>query len=678
MAKPEWETDSLCFANILEELATLKSRSNDKDSDCALVTKVISFKDKFSLNCINLTAGSRACVQGLEEVLGETIFDNKNYFVIVSNEVSSGSNGLDINSSDHLDESELLSEEVFNGTREKPQHKNYVDITSDLVVKTGPTSGSFVQFITGKTQLQSIGGISSVKTVKTELLSALSLKDANFMVSIFVQGVIRLKNKFDNGSDFWDLVLPWLLIKCNSEQPQNVSWLCCKMELVVKDGTRTGVLKSFVVANEHPVLNLEGDLKKTLDYKSEKCLYFARYDLLSSIYKQSDDDSIDHSKLVLELSWSDQTAPLQPPPSAADTLAKFRIVPSSPSSPLSDVYMELIQLENIVHGSADPSDEIWLGVMSQKDTKKSIVDVLPDFLEGLKTMKYADVDNSDRDEAVDKCPLSSYVLHNLHRKDHDFSDELWEFLKDAVSLDDVIQSLDFIFAAICTREIQPVFNSENKTDLAQWIREFYRTTNQNEGREILKERFDTLLGSNTKVLELVGNLGLEKFKRDYISFFVNKELATFGQLEGILVNEGSLKDRMFTIWKLHHSLELVAVSIAHLHLPIDYVRMILKASLDYFKDTENLINIPVFSVSIPAVSTAAGVVIDRCATMKPVLWKCSANVNSEANGRGLVKMFISTEDREAGCDLDSSGEEEIGTLMLHKAVVVTESSVRVY
>ena len=675
MAQRELEADSLCFANILEELTTLKANANEKD----IKAKVILFKEKFCLNYVNLNAGSRAFVQGLEDVLGDVIFDNRNYLLIASNEVSDASNGFDDSSTDHSDESEQFSEKILNGSREnKPRHTNKVDISSELIVKTGPTGGSPVQFISGKAQLQSVSSMMSVQTVKTELLSALTLKDARYMTSIFVQGILKLKDRLENDSDFWNLVFPWLLIKCNREKPQNIIWLCCKMEHIAKDGTKRGLLKSFVVRDESSVLDLEGNLKKTLDCKTEKCLYFARYDLLNSIYKERDDDAVANSKLALELSWQDHTAPHQPPPSAADSLAKFRIVPSDPSSPLSAIYMELIQLENIVHGVADTSGEVWLDIVPQKGIKKNILEKLPDFIDRLMTVKYADLDANDKTEGPDndKSPISSYVLDNLHRKDHDFTDELWEFLKEANSFDDVIQSLDFIFAAICTREIQPVFNSENKTDLAQWVREFYRATNQNEGKEVLKDKFDNLLENNAKVLELVANLGLEKFKCDYISFFVNKELATFGQLESVTKTGQCLKDRMLTIWKLHHSLELVAVSIAYLHLPTDYVRMILKASLDYFKDTENLSTAPVFSVSIPSVSPASSSIIDRCSTMKPVLWKCSANVTSEVDRNGLLRMFISTEDRDATSD--AVREDDIDILTSYKAMVVTESSVRVY
>lgn len=677
MARRELEADALYFANILEEFTTLNDKGIEKDSEA----KVTLFKEKFCLNYIDLNAGSRAFVQGLEDVLGDAIFDNKSYLLIVSNEISDASNGFDCNSIDHSDESEQLSEEILKGLGDsKPRHTNKVEISSDLIVKTGPTSGSPVQFITGKTQLQSVSSMISVQTVKTELLSALTLKDARYICSIYVQGVIKLKDRLENGSDFWNLVFPWVLIKCSTEKPQNISWLCCKMEHIAKDGIKRGVLKSFVVSDESSVLDLEGNLKKALDSKTEKCLYFARYDLLNSIFKERDDDTVPYSKLVLELSWQDHTEPHQPPPSAADSLAKFRIVPSDPSSPLSAVYMELIQLENIVHGITDTSGEVWLDLVSQKGTRKNILEKLPDFIDRLRTVKYADLDANDKNEVLDndKSPISSYVLDKLQRKDHDFTDELWEFLKEAKSFDDVTQSLDFIFAAICTREIQPVFNSENKTDLAQWVREFYRAANQNEGKEILKERFDTLLENNAKVLELVANLGFEKFKCDYISFFVNKELATFGQLESVTRTGQCLKDKMLTIWKLHHSLELVAVSIVYLHLPTDYVRMILKASLDYYKDTEDLSVAPIFSVSIPSVSPASGSIIDRCSTMKPVLWKCSANVSSETDRNGLLRLFISTEDRDAVSDIDAAREDDIETLTSYKAMVVTESSVRVY
>ena len=670
------EEDSLVFAKILEEVATSRSEDIKKCSENTLAVRAISFKKKFSLNCVCAHSGNRgAIVQGLEEVLGEVLIGNDNYLLFVSREVADTSDDVDVSSSDHMNESEQLSELQISKENNK-QYSSTVDLSTDLLVKAGPTIGSSVQFITGKSPLQSASAVSSVQKVKTELLSALALKDARYMVSVFVQSVIKLVN----GSSFKDVVLPLLLIKCKSEKPQNVGWLCCRMEHVAKDGFKKGIFRSYLVCDEYSVLDLEKGLQKLFGYKSEKCQYFARYDLLSSVYKQDYDDAMEHSKLILEFSWQGQTAADQPPPSAADTLVKFQIVPSDPSSPLSAMYIELIQLEDIIHGVSDASDEVWADMMSQKSSKKSIIEQLPDFLEALKTAKYVESDASDKKEgpSMDKSPLSSFILDNFCRKDHDFTDELWEFLKNAISFDEVLQSLDYIFAAICTREIQPVFNSENKTDLAQWVREFYRASNQSESKEKLKERFSTLLENRIKVFELVANLGLEKFTRDYISFFVNEELATFGQLESVFRYGGGLKKRMLDIWKLHHILELVALSIVFLHLPIDYLRLILKTSLDYFKDVANLSTAPVFSVSIPAVSPVASLVIDHCTKMKPVLWKCSATLTSGINSKGLLKMFISSEDREAHFDVDTSMQDNTETFNLHKVVTVTESSVRVY
>ena len=674
------EEDSLAFAEILEELATSKSEDIKKCSKNTLAARVISFKKQISLNCVSAHAGGlSAIVQGLEEVLGEVSICNDNYLLFVSREVADTSDDIDLSSSDHMNESEQLSELQISKENNR-QCTNKVDLSTDLLVKAGPNIGSSVQFITGKSPLQSASAVSSVQKVKTELLTALALKDARYMVSVFVQSVIKLRSKLVNGSNAKDVVLPLLLIKCRSEKPQNIAWLCCRMEHVAKDGFKKGIFRSFLVRDEYSVLDLEKNLQKLFGYKSEKCQYFARYDLLSSVFKQDYDDAMEHSKLILEFSWQDQTAPNQPPPSAADTLIKFQIVPSDPSSPLSAMYIELIQLENIIHGVSEASDEVWADMMLQKSTKKSIIEQLSDFLEALKTAKYVESDASDKKEgpSMDKSPLSSFILDNFCRKDHDFTDELWEFLRNAISFDEVLQSLDYIFAAICTREIQPVFNSENKTDLAQWVREFYRASNQSEGKEKLKERFSALLDNRIKVFELVANLGLEKFTRDYISFFVNEELATFGQLESVFRYGGGLKKRMLDVWKLHHILELVALSIVFLHLPIDYLRLILKTSLDYFKDVTDLSIAPVFSVSIPAVSPVASLVIDHCTKMKPVLWKCSSNLTSGINGKGLLKMFISCEDREASFDVDTTMQDDTEVFNLHKVVTVTESSVRVY
>lgn len=676
MARREMETDADLLANITEALGTEKQKFREKDTPGSAEVKVTSFKEKFALNYINFELGKAALIEDLEEVVGELSFGEQDYLLIVSHKIGSVENGFD---ECDFDTTEDLSEGDSNeGKEDGLRFDNKVSLNSQLVVKAGPTCGSHVQFVTGKSQLQSVSCINTVQTVKTETLPPLKLKDAKYFISIFVQGITKLKARLKK-EQFFEMPLPWLLIKCKAEKPQNVSWLLCKMEHSMKDGT--GVLRSFVITEEHAVNDLETKLARTVakDCMSKKKLHFARYDLLSSIYKRDGDITTDSSMLLLELSWQEKTAPCEPPPSSADSIAKFKIVPSDTSSPLAPIYMELVQLESVVHGTSDAFDAVWMDIHGISKDRKSILENLPEFLEALQTPKYAEQNATDQKETVsddEKSPILSYVLDKLRRKDHDFTDDLWDFLKQATSMEEVILVLDHVFAAICTCEIQPVFSLENKTDLAVWVREFYKATNQTKGRDILRDRFDAVVEDKSKIFELIANLGLEKHKHDYISFFIKEELATFGQLEPILKKGISLKERMQALWKLHHCLELVSVAVAYLHLPVDYVRMILKSSLNYFANTDNLRTAPIFFVSIPAVSSAAAPILDRCMTLKPVLWKCSTKEVSK--DRGFLKIFISSEDREASLDAVLGKEDIIGAFNLHKVVIASESSVRVF
>ena len=686
------QVDVASLSDILEELLLQEAKKNDGETQDTNDVKeqfslnVISFKEQFSLNYVKKgKEGATTTVLGLEDVIGGLNSLNAGNLLLASKHVENLVNGHTFDESDatgteyHM--SELSTGDITQQSQEaKISYGNNVKtLSEEMIIRAGPASTAPVQFMTGTSQLQFIGGESTKQILETEQLAPMNLRDARYLVSIFAQAVSNLKEKLSD-FEFWNLKFPWLLVKCDTKAPQMISWICCKIEHVVKENEQKGVMKSFLIQEKNAIADTEEMVKRQMgmqDKGSKNSFYFSRYNLLGSIFKQEAFDTKERAELYLEFAWQEPTLHFQPPPLAADAVAKFRIVPSDPCSPLAPVYLELIQLESIIHNISDCN---WPDFTAPSDKPYDITGHVSEFLEDLKTVKY-----TEEEEAVKKqsetddlaSPLLTYILDSFRRNDWDFTDKLWEFLKNAKSFEEVMQCLDHIFVAICTREIQPVFNTENKTQMASWIREFYKANNQAKGKEELQEKLDGLMENPSKVFQMIADIGLERYIRDYVSFFINEELATFGQLEPMMKQADTLQDRMAVIWKFHHSLELVALSKAYLSLNVDFLRIILRASLDYYKNMAKLSTSPIFSVSIPAVSSSAAVVIDRCRSMKPVIWKWASKKLGAKQQTQLLSMLILS-DYKADIDIDFTANESVEIPALHKAIIVEESQLRIY
>ena len=689
MADHQREVDVESVARILESLAIkdLEGNKNEVKDGCSL--NYFNFKDNFSLNHVPVSQ-EVVFIQGLEDIVGSLSSEQPNSLLIVSKKVNTGSKKFDNDESDSTgDISNTSAEDTVDkfpeielGSHDFKTQTNRVDVYTEEVIKAGPSSSATVQFLVEKSKMQTSSSTSVTRVVKVDSLASLSLKDARYVVSVFTQAVRKLKSTV-NKNKFSQMVFPWVFVKCNCESLQNIRWICCTVENNATEGKQSGVLRTCLVKEESSVFDLQKSFAKNTAPKiipGEKNLYFSRYDILGSIFKRDASECRNSSMMLIEFAWHENTAPNSPPPFSADALAKLRIVPSDPSSPLAPLFLELIQLENVVHGVQSC---IWPDTNYTGEVRVDVINHLQSFVDDLKNVKCMDDfvqneekpgDNNNNDDLA--ATLLAHVLDNFKRKDCDFSDNLWDFLRNASSFKDILVALDHIFTSICTKDIQPVFDLENGTELATWIREFYKASMNNKGKEELQEKLDLVLENNSKVFQLIAEAGLEKYKRSYVSFFTNEELATFGQLEPILKNAVSLEEKMALIWKLHHSLELVSFGKAYLHLSTDYLRVLLKASLDYHKGNDVPTNPPVFSLSVPAVSSLAAPLVEECRNMKPVLWKCVTNTVSGNQGK-ISSMFIVSKFNDLRPDVETEYLKN-DDVEIHTVQVAKESKMRIF
>eukprot|EP00794_Sanderia_malayensis_P007309 gene7309-8126_t len=677
MAPKQMTLDVSEFCEIL--LNTLKhdviNQAENKLYDGAAENFI--FKDLFALNYVKVGKVTPTRVHGLSDIINSESIGEK-LIIASGNAAKKASNSFLEDDDDDAEHTKVSYTDVnLSQQDQKKIFSNEAYFIEETIVRSGSASSSLVYYLNSKTHLQSVEGMNSEKIINVDDLAPLKLKDARYLVTIYIQAVNRLRKH--QGKNYESISIPWLLIKCDKIPPQLVSWLYCTIE-VDKNETeqqQKGCFRSFIIKEQDVLIDHEKECRRLLQDEKGHASYMSRYDLLGSLLSKADNEK-KASSLFIEFAWKEESGPLDLPPSSADAVAKFKIYPSDPCSPLAPIYMELTKLDRIIKGVKQPN-QLWSNIPNVSSEDASLVDGIASFLEELMSVKFEEKISVKKDEQTNdlSAPLLSYILDGFKRSDMDFTDKLWNFLKNAKSLDEVVSCLDNIFAAICTREVQPVFSSENKTFLARMIREFYKSADMTTSSEDLHERLNEILENDGKVFDILADIGLEKFKKDYVSFFVNEDLATFGQLEPILAaSDNGLRESMSAIWKMHHSLELVSIGRTYLHLEVDYLRTLLRSSLNYFIANDVTPFPPTFALSIPFVSASATTLKNLCYEIKPDTWKL-ATVSSKEGAENL-SMFILSQDGDKQLDDHSRSLQEDDPVVTYKALSVTENKVRIF
>ena len=660
--------DVSSFSNIL---STIMSIENCGQGDkCKQNINIFTFKSTFIVNSVTIQKESLGLttLQGLSDVVHPPSLGRK--FMLISTEKERKSSvdfEADNNDSyEHTDEAEDCLDTITTVDKQ-------VAISHQNIVRAGPPSSSFVYYVDAKTNLQSIGGILNEESINIEGLLPVKFTDARYILSVYIQAISKLRNNF-TGKDIESIEIPWLMIKCDKKPPQLASWVYSTIDLEANgEQAPHGCFRSFIVKERNGIFEYEEAAQK-LQAKKGKLSFMSRYFLLGDASTRFLQDT-NTSTLYLEFAWKERSFPLDPPPLSADAVAKFKIIPSDPCSPLATVFQELSRLASIA--AAGNAGFNWSGNSTEN---ARVVDLLPSFFEELMTVKYTDEPPKQDEKTKDFSPLLSYMLDGFKRNDMDFTDKLWAFIKNARDMEEVIACLNHIFAAVCTREIQPVFSSENGTKIATMIREFYKSSNLGNASDALQEKLNIILEDADQVLEILADIGMEKFKKDYTCFFVNEEWATFGQLEPIINNAHGLQERMSAIWKLHHCLELVSIGKAYLHLEIDHLRILLRAGLEYYKSNSASAAPPTFSISIPSVSASAQALNELCQGIKPETWKAASA--SSLEGAENLSMFILSEDDDKenhdDINVDLSLQDSEFKVVLYCAKSISESRMKVF
>ncbi|KAF3830637.1 hypothetical protein GH733_004456, partial [Mirounga leonina] len=308
--------------------------------------------------------------------------------------------------------------------------------------------------------------------------------------------------------------LPPLWVRCDSSDPEGTCWLGA--ELVTTNNSITGIVLYTVSckADKNYSVNLE-DLKSSHKKRHHLSTVTARGSAQYELFKSTAlDDTLAASQttITLDISWSPVDEILQTPP-LSSTAA-------------------LVLADGLRTGVTE-----WPEPLEVKSAVELVQEFLNDLnkLDGFSDSTKKDTETVKHDTAaVDRSIECLFTV----RGDLDFAEQLW--FKMSGSRCDFISRLGEVFHID-----HPESTTGSNSLLSKLIHQSYHGT------------MDTVALSGTIPVKMLLEIGLDKLKKDYISFFIGQELASLNHLEYFITPSVDIQEQVCRVQKLHHILEIL-------------------------------------------------------------------------------------------------------------------------
>uniref|UniRef100_A0A673TEE6 Protein zwilch n=1 Tax=Suricata suricatta TaxID=37032 RepID=A0A673TEE6_SURSU len=356
--------------------------------------------------------------------------------------------------------------------------------------------------------------------------------------------------------------LPPLWVRCDSSDPEGTCWLGA--ELVTTNDSITGIVLYTVSckADKNYSVNLE-DLKsshkKRHHLSTVTAKGFAQYELFKSTAL---DDTLapSHTTITLDISWSPVDEILQTPPLSSTAT--------------------LVLADGLRTGVSEWPEPLEV---------KSAVDLVQEFLTDLNKLDgFGDSTKKDTETvkhdsaAVDRSIECLFTV----RGDLDFAEQLWfKMSSSVISYQDLVKCFTLIIQCLQRGDIQPWLHSGSNSLLSKLIHQSYHGT------------MDTVSLSGTIPVKMLLEIGLDKLKKDYISFFIGQELASLNHLEYFITPSVDIQEQVHRVQKLHHILEILVSCMLFIKPQHELLFALTQSCIKYYKqnplDEQHIFQLPV-------------------------------------------------------------------------------------
>uniref|UniRef100_A0A8C8ZFE8 Protein zwilch n=1 Tax=Prolemur simus TaxID=1328070 RepID=A0A8C8ZFE8_PROSS len=385
--------------------------------------------------------------------------------------------------------------------------------------------------------------------------------------------------------------LPPLWVRCDSLDPENTCWLGA--ELTTTNDSITGIVLYVVSckADKNYSVNLENlknSHKRRHHLSTVTSRGFAQYELFKSTAL---DDTVATSQtmITLDVSWSPVDEILQIPPLSSTATLNIKVESGDPRGPLNHLHRELKFLLVLADGLRTGVTE-WLEPLEAKSAVELVQEFLNDLnkLDGFGDSTKKDTETVKHDAAaVDRSVKRLFKV----RSDLDFAEQLWcKMSSSVISYQDLVKCFTLIIQSLQRGDIQPWLHSGSNSLLSKLILQSYRGT------------MDTVSLSGTIPVQMLLEIGLDKLKKDYISFFIGQELASLNHLEYFISPSVDVQEQVYRVQKLYHILEIIVSCMPFIKSQHELLFSLTQICIKYYKqnalDEQHIFQLPVRPTAI--------------------------------------------------------------------------------
>ncbi|NWZ99046.1 ZWILC protein, partial [Nesospiza acunhae] len=403
---------------------------------------------------------------------------------------------------------------------------------------------------------------------------ALSVGRAKQLISLYT--MVQNPNVTSLGvSDL--AVLPPLWARCDGSDPQHTCWIGAEP---LKAGNKVMGLNIYMVSCDGPTAdktrfpNLE-ELKMEHKIRHHSSVVttkgFARYEL---IVAAAIEDTIAESgsNIYVDITWNGVEKILETPPVISAATLNIALESGDPRSPVFQLYRELRFLLALAEGLKTGVTE-W----PEPSESESAPKLVQEFLTDLKKKLDGDYIFEDKNEtekincdtaAVDNCIKSIFG----ERGDLDFTEQLWCKMKSKCvsSYQELIDCFTLVIKSLERGEIQPWIHQGSSSFLSQLIQQSYHG------------KMEAVSLSDITPIQMLLEVGLEKMKKDYVSFFIEQKSLLFQDY--FISTSVELQEQVHRVQKLHHMLEIMVSCTGLLQFRHENLFPLTQICMKYYKE----------------------------------------------------------------------------------------------
>ncbi|KAM6257718.1 protein zwilch homolog isoform 2-T2 [Porphyrio hochstetteri] len=373
------------------------------------------------------------------------------------------------------------------------------------------------------------------------------------------------------------VVLPPLWVRCDGSDPEHTCWLGAEP---LKSGSKITGMNLYTVTHDGPTAdktcfaNLE-ELKTAHKIRHHSSTVmtkgFAQYELIRAA---AIEDTIveSESNIYVDITWNTVDKILETPPLTSAATLNIKLESGDPRSPVYQLYRELQFLLALAEGLKTGVTE-WPEPLESESAVELVQEFLTDLKKQLDGCCVSGNKNETEKIKCDTAAVDSWIKSIFsERGDLDFAEQLWCKMRSVSSYQELIVCFTLIIKSLERGEIQPWIHQGSSSLLSKLIQQSYHG------------KIEAVSLSGTTPIQMLLEIGLDKMKKDYVSFFIGQELATLNYLDYFVSTSVDLQEQVHRVQKLHHMLEIMVSCTVLLQFRHENLFPLTQICMKYYKE----------------------------------------------------------------------------------------------